>query len=98
MSKLVPYFKLVNQEKLASHLKAPEEYDALFTKDEIDKLFREMVSYYIDPEKCQACMTCLRRCPAEAIVAAKTGSMSSTRTSASSAEPALRSAPALCFG
>jgi len=71
MSKLVPYFKLVNQEKLASHLKAPEEYDALFTKDEIDKLFREMVSYYIDPEKCQACMTCLRRCPAEAIVGGK---------------------------
>ena len=30
-----------------------------------------MVSYYIDPEKCQACMTCLRRCPAEAIVGGK---------------------------
>jgi len=71
MSKLVPYFKLVNQEKLASRLKAPEEYDGLFTTEEIDRLFREMVSYYIDPEKCQACMTCLRRCPAEAIVGGK---------------------------
>jgi F420-non-reducing hydrogenase iron-sulfur subunit len=71
MSKLVPYFKLVNQEKLASRLKAPEEYDGLFTKEEIDKLFSERVSYYIDPEKCQACMTCLRRCPAEAIVGGK---------------------------
>ena len=71
MSKLVPYFKLVNQEKLASHLKTPEEYDGLFTSEEIDRLFREMVSYYIDPDKCQACMTCLRRCPAEAIVGGK---------------------------
>ena len=71
MSKLVPYFKLVNQAKLASRLKTPEEYDGLFTKEEIDRLFSEMVSYYIDPEKCQACMTCLRRCPAEAIVGGK---------------------------
>ena len=71
ISKLVPYIKLVNQEKLASRLKTPEEYDGLFTKDEIDRLFREMVSYYIDPDKCQACMTCLRRCPAEAIVGGK---------------------------
>ena len=71
MSKLVPYLKLVNQEKLASHLKTPEEYDGLFTKEEIDGLFRDMVSYYIDPEKCQACMTCLRRCPVEAIVGGK---------------------------
>src|SRR4030042_1599236 len=60
MSKLVPYFKLVNQEKLASRLKTPEEYDGLFTKEEIDRLFSEMVSYYIDPEKCQACMTLFR--------------------------------------
>ena len=71
MSKLVPYFKLVNQEKLGSRLQRPEECDGLFTKEEIDKLFSEMVSYYIDPEKCQACMTCLRRCPVEAIVGGK---------------------------
>jgi F420-non-reducing hydrogenase iron-sulfur subunit len=71
MSKLVPYFKMVNQEKLASRLRTPEEHEGLFTKEEIDRLFSEMVSYYIDPEKCQACMTCLRRCPAEAIVGGK---------------------------
>ena len=71
MSKLVPYFKLMNQEKLASRLQTQEEYDGLFTKEEIDRLFSEMVSYYIDPEKCQACMTCLRRCPVEAIVGGK---------------------------
>jgi NADH:ubiquinone oxidoreductase subunit F (NADH-binding)/(2Fe-2S) ferredoxin/NAD-dependent dihydropyrimidine dehydrogenase PreA subunit len=28
---------------------------------------KELLSYYIDPEKCQACMICLRKCPAEAI-------------------------------
>jgi Fe-S-cluster-containing hydrogenase component 2 len=67
MRKLVPYIKLVKNEKLASRLVNPEEYDSLFTKDEIDKLFSEVVSYYIDPEKCQACMTCAKRCPVEAI-------------------------------
>jgi len=71
ITKLVPYIKLVKNEKLASRLKNPEEYDKLFTKDEIDRLFSEVVSYYIDPEKCQACMTCAKRCPAEAIISAK---------------------------
>jgi F420-non-reducing hydrogenase iron-sulfur subunit len=69
--KLVPYIKVVKNEKLASRLKSPEEYDKLFTKEEIDKLFSEVISYYIDPEKCQACMTCARRCPVEAIISAK---------------------------
>jgi coenzyme F420-reducing hydrogenase delta subunit/Fe-S-cluster-containing hydrogenase component 2 len=71
VTKLVPYIKRVNQDKLASRLNSPEEYDGLFTRDEIEKLFREMVSYYIDPEKCQACMICARRCPEEAIIGAK---------------------------
>ena len=71
LTRLVPYIKVVNQDKLATRLKNPEEYDGLFTSEEIEKLFREMVSYYIDPEKCQACMTCARRCPAEAIISAK---------------------------
>ena len=69
--KLVPYIKLVKNEKLASRLENPEEYDLLFTKEEIDRLFSEVISYYIDPEKCQACMICARRCPVEAITGAK---------------------------
>ena len=69
--KLVPYIKVVNQEKLATRLKSPEEYDKFFTKEEIDKLFSEIISYYIEPEKCQACMTCAKRCPVEAIISAK---------------------------
>jgi len=71
VTKLVPYIKLVKMEKLASRLENPEEYDGLFTKDEIDELFSEVISYYIDPEKCQACMACLKRCPVEAIVGGK---------------------------
>ncbi|PIV22671.1 MAG: iron-sulfur protein, partial [Deltaproteobacteria bacterium CG03_land_8_20_14_0_80_45_14] len=71
ITKLVPYIKLVKNEKLASRLVNPEEYDKLFTKDEIDRLFSEVISYYIDPEKCQACMTCAKRCPVEAIISAK---------------------------
>ena len=71
MTKLVPYIKVVKNEKLASRLVNPDDYDKLFTKDEIDKLFSEVISYYIDPGKCQACMTCARRCPVEAIISAK---------------------------
>jgi F420-non-reducing hydrogenase iron-sulfur subunit len=71
ITKLVPYIKLVKNEKLASRLENPEEYDKLFTKDEIDRLFSEVISYYIDPEKCQACMTCAKRCPSEAILGGK---------------------------
>jgi len=68
---LVPYIKIVKNEKLASRLESPEEYDKLFSREEIDRLFSEVVSYYIDPEKCQACMICARRCPVEAITGAK---------------------------
>jgi len=32
---------------------------------------KELVAYYIDPTKCQACMICLRSCPAEAISGGK---------------------------
>jgi F420-non-reducing hydrogenase iron-sulfur subunit len=69
--KLVPYIKLVKNEKLASRLENPEDYDQLFTRDEIDRLFSQVISYYIDPEMCQACMICARRCPVEAIIGAK---------------------------
>ncbi|MCX6010600.1 MAG: NADH-quinone oxidoreductase subunit NuoF [Chloroflexi bacterium] len=32
---------------------------------------KALISYYIDPKKCQACMICLRQCPAEAIVGSR---------------------------
>jgi len=69
--KLIPYIKMVKNEKLGLHLQKIEEYDKLFTSDEIDRLFGEITSYYIDPERCQACMICSRRCPVEAISGGK---------------------------
>jgi len=32
---------------------------------------KNLVTYYIDPEKCQACLICLRNCPVEAISGGK---------------------------
>jgi Fe-S-cluster-containing hydrogenase component 2 len=71
VTKLIPYIKLVKREKLALHLDKEEEYNELFTSDEVDRLFREVISYHIDPDKCQACMICLRKCPVETIVGGK---------------------------
>jgi coenzyme F420-reducing hydrogenase delta subunit/NAD-dependent dihydropyrimidine dehydrogenase PreA subunit len=71
VTRLVPYIKIAKREKLASRLKKVEDYESLFTPDEIGSLFRDVVSYHIDPEKCKACMICLRRCPADAIIGGK---------------------------
>ena len=32
---------------------------------------KELISYYIEPDKCQACLICLRNCPVEAITGGK---------------------------
>ena len=69
--KLVPYIKIVKRDKLEKRLENAEEYNDYFTSEEIEELFREVASYYIDPDKCQACMICLRKCPVEAIVGGK---------------------------
>lgn len=66
VARLVPYIKLAKKEKLALHL-TEQEYDKLYSREEIEKLLSEVPSYYINPERCQACMICLRRCPVEAI-------------------------------
>jgi len=69
--RLIPYIKMVKREKLALHLDNVEEYNELYTSEEIESLFSEVVSYYIDPEKCQACGICRKKCPVEAIVGGK---------------------------
>ncbi|MGB9627763.1 MAG: NADH-ubiquinone oxidoreductase-F iron-sulfur binding region domain-containing protein [Thermodesulfobacteriota bacterium] len=49
-----------------------EEYEAHIREKRCPAYFcKELVSYYIDPEKCQACMACLRKCPANAIEGGK---------------------------
>jgi len=71
VSKLIPYIKMVKREKLGSRLENKEAHDALFTRDEVDRLFRDVISYHIDPDKCQACMICFKKCPVEAIAGGK---------------------------
>jgi F420-non-reducing hydrogenase iron-sulfur subunit len=71
VTKLIPYIKIVKREKLESRLENEEAYDGLFTSDEVGRLFREVISYHVDPDKCQACMMCLKKCPVEAIAGGK---------------------------
>ncbi len=71
VKRMVPYIKLEKKEKLASRLPTEEEYDKLFTTEEVEKLLSEAPVYYIDPKKCQACMICARSCPVEAIEGGK---------------------------
>jgi len=45
-----------------------DEYEAHIQEKRCPALScKALISYYIDPDKCQACMTCLRKCPSEAI-------------------------------
>ena len=69
--KLVPYIKIVKKQKLGTPLRNREDDDKHFTREEIDSLLREVISYYIDPDRCTACMICARRCPEQAIISAK---------------------------
>jgi Fe-S-cluster-containing hydrogenase component 2 len=71
ITKLIPYIKMAKRQKLDTRLGSKDEYDQLFTSEEIDTLFNEVTSYYIDPAKCQACMICHKKCPVEAIAGAK---------------------------
>jgi coenzyme F420-reducing hydrogenase delta subunit/ferredoxin len=71
LTRLVPYLKLVKMKELARHDPDQESYARLYSSEEVDRLIREAPSYWIDPEKCRACMTCARRCPAEAIISVK---------------------------
>jgi len=45
-----------------------DEYEAHIKKKRCPALScKELIAYHIDPEKCQACMLCLRKCPAGAV-------------------------------
>jgi NADH:ubiquinone oxidoreductase subunit F (NADH-binding)/(2Fe-2S) ferredoxin/Pyruvate/2-oxoacid:ferredoxin oxidoreductase delta subunit len=49
-----------------------DEYEA-HIKDKKCPAFvcKDLISFYIDPDKCKACMICLRKCPVEAITGGK---------------------------
>ena len=65
--RLIPYIKIAKRDKLTVKLTDPSKWEEHFSKEEIEELFKNVPSYWIDPEKCRACMTCLKRCPVEAI-------------------------------
>jgi F420-non-reducing hydrogenase iron-sulfur subunit len=71
LSSLVPYIKLQKLEKLKTRLPSEADYQDLFSLEEIEELLRDVPSYYIDPDKCQACMICAKRCPVDAIDGAR---------------------------
>ena len=49
-----------------------DEYEAHIKENRCPAyVCKELIAYHIDPEKCQACMICLRKCPAEAIIGGK---------------------------
>jgi coenzyme F420-reducing hydrogenase delta subunit/Fe-S-cluster-containing hydrogenase component 2 len=71
ITRLVPYIKIEKHTKLTARLENETDYDNHFTGEEIERLLGEVASYYIDPDKCRACMICSRRCPVDAIDGAK---------------------------
>jgi len=49
-----------------------EEYEAHINEQRCPALScKELISYYIDPTRCLACLICLKKCPEEAIDGAK---------------------------
>jgi NADH-quinone oxidoreductase subunit F len=49
-----------------------DEYEAHIKEKRCPALScKKLIAHYIDPTKCKACMTCLRKCPANAIDGAK---------------------------
>jgi len=49
-----------------------DEYEAHIKEKKCPALYcKELIEYYIDPEKCRACMICLKQCPADAIIGEK---------------------------
>jgi NADH-quinone oxidoreductase subunit F len=49
-----------------------DEYEAHIKEKRCPALScKELIAYYIDPDKCSACTVCARKCPADAIIGAK---------------------------
>ena len=49
-----------------------DEYEAHINDKRCPALScKELISFYIDPSKCKACMVCARKCPADAIIGGK---------------------------
>lgn len=82
VSAMVPQLKLLAREKLNVRVKSEEAYEKLYASEGVARLLDDFLNdpassydglpaYFIDPDKCKACMICLRKCPVEAIDGAK---------------------------
>ena len=82
VSAMVPQLKLLVREKLEVKVKSEAAYDALYADPKVNALLDafladptssadELPNYYIDPEKCKACMICAKECPIAGIDGAK---------------------------
>jgi F420-non-reducing hydrogenase iron-sulfur subunit len=60
MTRLVPYIRLVERERLRVRCRSAEEYEAYFQSDEVNRLFREMI---FDNLAISEIMTLLREGP-----------------------------------
>lgn len=49
-----------------------DEYEAHIKEKRCPALScKEIIAYHIDPDECQACMSCLKKCPSDAIIGGK---------------------------
>ena len=82
VSRMVPQLKLLAREKLQVKVKSEAAYDALYASPKIDALLDAFLadplssaevlpSYWIDPEKCKACLICSKECPVRGIAGEK---------------------------
>lgn len=69
--KLIPYIKITKRDKLEARLEKEQDLAEFYTTNEVEELFGNIVSYYIDPEKCKGCTLCAKSCPVDAIESAK---------------------------
>ena len=82
LSAMVPQLKLLVREKLKVKEKTEAAYEKLYASEGVGRVLDHFLSdpastfdglpaYYIDPDKCKACLICARKCPVEAIDGAK---------------------------
>ena len=60
VTKLIPYIKLVERERMRIPVKSEEEYNKFFTSDEFNRLFKELI---VDKLEISRMMTLLRKKP-----------------------------------
>jgi F420-non-reducing hydrogenase iron-sulfur subunit len=82
VNKMIPQLKMLAREKLQVRVKTEEAFEKLFASRKTQNLLArflddpsssadELPGYYIDPEKCVACLICKKKCPIQGIAGEK---------------------------